>query len=283
MIKSMTAYGRAARQSASGQWLAEIHSVNRKMLDINLSLPHELLSLDLDVRKWIGEEVQRGQVTVRIQLASDRHDAVLSSLKELKKKWSAIAKELGYSPEKAIDFAFLTDRLTIVPLPIDQPRVKEDLKKVLQMALEEFIGMRKAEGAALESDLKKRLRLIRQGLKQIEKRAPQAALNYEKKLKEKIKEFVDDDRLMREVILFAEKCDVSEEITRLYSHLKQFDGLIASREKNCVGRTLDFLTQEMGREINTLLAKTADSEICRIAVTLKSEIEKIREQVQNVE
>jgi len=279
MLKSMTAYGRAMRRTVAGECVVEIHAVNRKMLDISVHLPREFLFLDLDLRKWVQEEVQRGQVTVRVSFEAARADFLLPALKNLKTKWEELARGLGYAPD-VVDFPFLTEQLE--RLPIAASPLKADLKKAVQAALSAFIAMRGKEGEALAKDLKQRLSTIESVLKKIEKKAPAALERYRKQLQEKIKKVADDERLIREAVIFAEKVDVAEEITRLYSHLAQFRELLDGKEKS-VGRTLDFLTQEMGREINTLSAKAAENDMVRMAVLIRSEVEKIREQVQNIE
>ncbi len=275
----MTAYGRSKRATPQGECLVEIHSVNRKFLDINTNLPKEFLFLDLDLRKWVQEEVQRGQVTVRVSFEGAQAGFLLPALKSLKSKWIELAKGLGYHSD-SVDFRFLTEQMEKIPL--DAAPLKAELKKTVQEALKDFISMRRKEGEALAKDMRVRLAFIEQELKKIEKKAPQAVEKYRKKLKEKLSEAKEDERFIREVVLFAEKVDVTEEITRLFSHTKQFKELLAEKGKS-VGRTLEFLTQEMGREINTLSAKAAESDIVKIAVTIRAEIDKMREQVQNIE
>ncbi len=279
-MRSMTAYGRSQIETARGRWVVEVHSVNRKMLDIGVQMPRELLVFDLDVRKKIHERVQRGQVTVRIHLQSDDEEAPFEALRSLKKRWEGLAQKLGFE-KKAVTFEFLAGRFEAAAAPKDEKGFKSDLEKALSLALDAFIAMREKEGAALLKDFKARIASIRKDLQKIEEKAPLLAKKYEEKLKEKLKDF-SDERLMREVILYAEKADISEEVTRLHSHLEQFEALFAAKEPS-IGRTLDFLTQEMGREINTLGAKAGDSGISKLAIGIKSEIEKIREQVQNIE
>ena len=164
----------------------------------------------------------------------------------------------------------------------DWAKTKTDFKKAVAEALKEFIAMRCKEGEALSRDLRERLSLLIKDLQKIEKRAPRAIETYKKKLREKIGEIAHDEKLFREVIFYAEKTDITEELTRLSSHFKQFSDLLEEKEKS-VGRTLDFLIQEMGREIHTLSAKTTDGEIVKIAIAMRGEIEKMREQAQNIE
>jgi len=277
----MTAYGSARLAAKGSKWRAEVHSVNRKLLDISVHLPRELLSLDLDVRKSVGASVHRGQVTVRIHYESEELQGPLLMLKSLKAKWQGLAKKLGFDPAQ-VDFRFLADRLEEgAEAPVDKA-LKGELEKVLGQALEGFVAMREKEGAALAKDLQARLKTIRAELKKIEGKTPTLTKRYEERLKEKLGEPMDE-RLLKEVVIYADRVDTSEEITRLHSHLDQFSGLLQGKKEAVIGRTLDFLTQEMGREINTLGAKAADVEITRSVILVKSEIEKIREQVQNIE
>jgi uncharacterized protein (TIGR00255 family) len=231
------------------------------------------------LRKWVQEEVQRGQVTVRVSFEAAQTSFLLPALKNLKTKWEQLAKGLGYAPS-VVDFQFLTEQME--RLPLEASPVKAELKKTVSDALKEFMAMRKKEGEALVKDLEQRIALIKSVLKKIEKKAPLALERHRKKLQDKVKALADDERILREAVIVAEKADVTEEITRLYSHLAQFTDLLGEKEK-AVGRTLDFLTQEMGREINTLSAKAAESDMFKMAVLIRAEIEKIREQVQNIE
>lgn len=291
----MTAFGRANIDSPLGRWVAEVHCVNRKMLDINISLPKDFLRFDMDIRKWIGEAVQRGQVTVRIVFdllpsATTVPPSYVESLQALKKSWGYIASELGFDPKKEIDLPFLCrqmEELKVPENPIDDAMVLEDLKKVLGQALKQLLEMKTDEGRYLQKDIVERLNAIEISLGEIKKRGAGATEVYRVKLQERIAEVVSigaecDDRILREVALFAERIDITEEITRLYSHLEQFRKQLSSEEKS-VGRSLDFMSQEINREIHTIAAKAVDGEIISLSVMMRAELEKIREQVQNIE
>lgn len=295
MIKSMTAYSRASGSSPLGRLVVEIHSVNRRMLDMSPSLPKELLRFDVEVRKWLGEWLERGQITVRASLQSEGLSGNLfpsysSQLKALKEGWDKLAKELGYASEKTIDLPFLVSQMQWTPsTEIDEKEeaVRDSLKGVVEDALQQLMKMKETEGKSLASDIQKRLKLIEENLAAIELIKEQPLAHYRKKLIDRLKE-VDhlhgeaEERVLREVALLAEKLDVTEELIRLCTHLEQFRRHLASQEK-AIGRTLDFLTQEMHREINTLGSKSADSEISSYVIKIKSELDKIREQVQNIE
>jgi len=282
--RSMTAYGRAQHHSKLGRWTVDIHSVNRKGLDLNIALPQSLLFLDGDLRKWISSIAERGQVSVRISFECLELEQSLHALKDHQKKWVKIGKALGY-PASSIDLKFLVDRLDPSNVPLEEKALKADLQKTWEIAAKNWIIMKEKEGKALVHDIEKRTDHIQKELQKILKWQPMLQERYRKKLQDRMKEVkieVDEDRLLREAALLADKADISEEITRLQSHLEQMHEYLSSKEKS-VGRTLDFLAQEMGREIGTLMAKAGDTDISKVAIVIKSEVEKIREQVQNIE
>lgn len=294
MIKSMTAYGRASKLINDLRWNVEIHSINRKGMDVNIYAPKDLLFFDIEIRKWIGEWVARGQITVKISLKQDGGSFQgtsldFDSLKDLKNKWQSLAQQLGYSPD-AVDLPFLANQMQTVSsqeLIKDEQNAKETLRQVFDEALKDFMEMKLIEGKNLAKDIQARLRTIQGELSKISAKAESAPVKYRDKLKEKLKVLlegmsIEEERVYREVALFAEKIDITEESVRLDSHLKQAYQLLDSKEKS-VGRTFDFLTQEMLREVNTIASKSADLEMTNLSIAIKSELEKIREQVQNVE
>ncbi|MBS0615972.1 MAG: YicC family protein [Verrucomicrobia bacterium] len=273
-MRSMTGYG----QARSSHITVEIHSVNRKTLDMNIYLPKELLFLDVEIRRFLSEKLQRGQVTIRIQADLLDQKATLSHLKKLQKKWNDITDALKMPVQ--VTLPFLLDKMEEEPLKAS-PELKKELFHVLENALSAFLAMRAKEGAHLAKVLKGYVQEIETLVKKVEVKAPAIKERYRKTLQARLAEF-SDERLLKEAMLYAEKSDISEEITRLYSHLAQMKKLLSSKGES-VGRSLDFITQEMGRESNTLLAKAGDSEISLLGLEIKSLIEKIREQVQNIE
>lgn len=284
MRRSMTAHGRAKHHSKLGRWTVDIHSVNRKGLDLNIALPSTLLFLESDVRKWMNEIAERGQVSIRISFEFLEMNESVRFLKEHQQKWRKIAKALGY-PTSVIDLKFLIERLNPTEVPAEEKALKADLQKAWDIASKNWTAMKQKEGKALVQDIEKRMQHIEKELQKILKWQPLLQERYRKKLQarmEEIKVAVEEDRLLREAALVADKADISEEITRLNSHLDQMYEYLRSKEKS-VGRTLDFLAQEMGREIGTLMAKAGDTDISKVAIVIKSEVEKIREQVQNIE
>jgi uncharacterized protein (TIGR00255 family) len=284
----MTAYSRARAASSTFQFVIEIHSVNRKMLDMSLYLPKDFLRYDVEIRKWLGGQIERGQVTLRLTMQGDGMDQKLFSkqLKALKEKWDTLANELGFDPKKMVDLPFLVSQLQTVSIESEEDEeLKTVLKKTIETALYDLIHMKEVEGKALVLDIEKRLKLIEENVNAVELKKEIPLAHYRKKLLERLKEVGSlemDDRVVAEVAILAGRMDVTEELVRLRAHLQQFHQHLRSQEK-AIGRTLDFLTQEMLREINTLGSKSADSEISSFVVKMKSELDKIREQVQNIE
>jgi uncharacterized protein (TIGR00255 family) len=295
MIKSMTAYSRASASTPFGRFVVEIHSVNRKMLDMSLYLPKDLLRFDVEMRKWLSQSLERGQVTLRLNVQSEGMTGKLLSnystqLKGLKDGWEKLARELGYDPSKTIDLSFLVTQLQTLPASEtkeEEEGIKKALKEVVEKALQDLMQMKETEGNTLVQDIQKRLKIIEENLVVIESNKEEPLVRYRKKLIERLKDVGHlhgeaEERIAREVALLAEKMDITEELVRLKAHIEQFRKTLSSHEK-AVGRTLDFLTQEMHREINTLGSKSTDSDISLNVVRIKSELDKIREQVQNIE
>ncbi len=293
MARSMTAYGRAHAKTDEGLFLIEIHSVNRKSLDINTNLPKELLVLDMGLRGRLGNVVKRGYITVRITKESGNSSLVETpseeALKRLHAKWSKCAKDLGYDPKEAVPFSMLM-QFTLEAIPPGKSpdeKLKEALFKGFDEAIKAFIDMKEVEGDVLTADIFPRLKEIETSIAKVERLAKLAPKRYHDRLAKKLEELKinhegDEERLAREIVLFTDKLDVTEEITRLSSHVKQFEGIL-QKDKTRVGRELDFLTQEMNREVNTIAAKSQELEITQAILAVKSELEKIREQLANIE
>lgn len=287
----MTGYGRSVKDTPLGKIIVQIQSLNRKMLDVNLKVPKDFFSLEIEVKRWISEVIFRGQVTVCVEFVQEDPLVVqLPRLQALKTSWEKVAETLGFDPQKAIDFSFLVEKASSYresSLLGVSTEVSAGLKEAVFAALEEIVAMKTREGEALVADITYRLSLMEDSLEQIEARSSNALEKQRHKLQERMKEFSlqgaeVDERLTREIVLYAEKLDITEEKTRLRSHIAQFRALLVTAEKS-VGKTMDFLTQELNREANTIAAKSADDQLSWLAVGIKSEIEKIREQVQNIE
>ncbi len=293
MARSMTAYGRSHLKTSVGHFIIEIHSVNRKSLDIHSNIPKEFLSLDMGLRKRLAEEVKRGNVTIRITKDSGQNGSSevpsLGVMKEIHKEWMGCALGLGYKKEEAIPFSSLM-QFMMTSSPIVQKvdkAFKNELMQGFDEAMVTFIAMKEKEGNSLKEDILSRLSEIAEDINGVEKLTKDASKRFHERLAKKLEEVKmnhegDEDRLTRELVIFADKVDITEEITRLASHVKQFRDIL-SEDKRRVGRELDFLTQEMNREVNTIAAKSQEFGITQLILSAKSELEKIREQLQNIE
>lgn len=291
----MTAYGRFSKETAFGRLVVEIHSVNRKMLDLSIYLPKEFLRFEVEVRKWLMAHLERGQVTVRITLQNEGaggriYADTLKQLQTIKAGWDQIALQLGLDPKKEIDLKFLVDQMQAaspVQLDTDEALFREPLQEVVLGAVHGLMQMKQQEGKALAADIENRLKMIQKTLGTVEGKKGELLSRYQQKIRERLQEVAPltpevGERVLREVALLAEKVDVTEEIVRANSHLQQFQIHLDTADK-AIGRTLDFLVQEINREINTLASKSLDTEVSLSAVQIKGELEKIREQVQNIE
>jgi uncharacterized protein (TIGR00255 family) len=293
-MNSMTGYGRGDCSQDGFKITVELSSVNRKQSEISVNLPREMEMLEAQIRDLINQHIARGRLSVRVALhaGASRLSARMHLNIPLAK---AYARELNKLVKQLrIDGAVTLDQLARAPgvFQTDEQIVEEEnfwpaVEKALKKALKELLRMREKEGAHLQKDLAQRVVSMRKATAQIQKYAPAVAERYRQQLIERIKTAgleapgADDDRLLKEVVYFADRSDISEELTRLQSHFKQFEDCQKSREP--VGRMLDFLAQEMNREVNTIGSKANDTLISREVVVLKTELEKFREQAQNVE
>ncbi|MBM3890436.1 MAG: YicC family protein [Verrucomicrobia bacterium] len=292
-MKSMTGYGRGECSRGGVKITVELNSVNRRQADITINLPRELMELEPRIRDIINARVSRGRLNVAIGYhpSSDRPQAHIRLDTALAKAYLQAAKKLHR--DLGIDGSVTLDSLLRAPGVVNLIEAETDaeslaplVEKALNQALDQLIRMREREGKHLAADLMKRLQLIREGVEKVRAEAPNVAKRYQQQLHARIQNAgielsLDDERLAKEIAIFADRADISEELTRLSSHLDQFAGCLTSDEP--VGRTLDFLSQEMGREINTVGSKANEISITQTVVLLKGELEKIREQVQNIE
>ena len=288
----MTGYGRGETERGGARISVEINSVNRRQSDIVINLPRELSGFEPRIRQAISDRITRGRTNVVV--AYERSGSAARNLA----LDTALARSYHESLRALQDELRITGEITIGMI-LQAPgvlRFSEDgfapnetwpvLEAALQNALDDLIRMREREGKHLGKDLIHRLKVVRQSLKEVRKLHPAVAEKYRGALLERLKraglEFApNDERLLKEIALFADRSDVSEELTRLESHLGEFAHHLRKNEP--VGRTLEFITQEISRELNTLGAKASDAEISRHVVASKAELEKIREQVQNLE
>ena len=294
MIRSMTGYGRAEAILSGRKFVVEMKSVNHRYLEISLRLPGVLLSLDTEIKKRIGEQFSRGRIEATVRVESDgitENNGSLTLNLPLARNYHALLCQLKEELrlEEEISLAMLTGfRDVFVPTESFQdPTVLwEGLAKLLDEAMRTLAEMRAREGESLQRDLTQRLSLIACFLEAIAGRSPQVVCEYQRRLGDRIRELtgdlvIDESRLLQEVAIMAEKSDITEEIVRFRSHIEQFTDLLTVGDG--AGRKIDFLIQEMGREVNTIGAKSGDAEISRNVIEIKSELAKLREQVQNIE
>lgn len=295
LIKSMTGYGRARRTVNGRDITVEVRSVNNRYLDCSVKMPRAYIFAEDAVKSMVQKNVSRGKVDVFITVDSlGAEETVVAVNEPLAKSYLAALKTLyslgGGSWVKAncyaTDLARLPDVLTVTKAEEDLESLSADLCGVLSEALEAHAAMRAKEGQKLAEDILSRLDTIEAITGKVEKRSPQTVAEYREKLLARMQEVlqsttIDESRILTEAAIFADKVAVDEETVRLRSHLGQLREMLESGEP--VGRKLDFLIQEVNRETNTIGSKCSDVEIARDVVELKAEIEKIREQVQNIE
>lgn len=292
MIKSMTGYGRAEAVLQGRNIVVEAKSVNHRFLEISLRLPSALFPLEMEFKKKVGERFKRGRIEIFIRLEGEGADVSKVNLNlEIAHNYfdvlNRIKEEFGL--QDTISLKTLTGFRDIFTPPAEtqlSPEFLSQMESSMQETLAMLMKMRQEEGLAMYQDMEMRLNVIREILETIKLRAPQVVLEYQKRLTERIKELtaghaLDDIRLAQEVALLAEKSDITEEIVRLQSHISQFESLLQSDEAE--GKKIDFLLQEMNREINTIGSKSNDFEITRQVIEVKSELSKLREQAQNIE
>ena len=294
MVHSMTGYGRAEAILDGQKYTVEIKSLNHRFLEISLRLPASLSALEMEIKKKIGEPLLRGKIDVSIRRdvqGSAENGQYLALNLPLAQNYFNLLMQLKQSLNLQDDIglemiAGQKDVFRIAELPQDDTVLWQGLATVLEEALVGMMEMRRREGEILSRDLLARLDLMAQLLSRIEAKAPQVVLEYQKRLTDRVRELtsglvVDQGRLSQEVAVFAEKSDITEEIVRLRSHLGQFLEMLDSEE--AIGRKVDFLIQEMSREVNTIGAKSSDADISKQVIEIKSELAKLREQVQNLE
>lgn len=292
MLRSMTGFGTGTATVGNESLTVELRSVNHKFCEVKVRLPRELAALEGALQKTVKDRLARGAVDVTIRRASRTALGVVPQVdvalaREYRRAWAELAKALEL-PD-VVTVKDIATQLNVIRL--EEPQIGlEDATKAaeggLVSALDALRAMREKEGLALAADLSARLALVAQWVQEVKTFAPQAIELYRNRLAERIAEIsngvaVDPQRLAQEVAFFAERTDVAEEMTRLASHLLQFNELLNSPEPS--GRKMDFLVQEMHREVNTTGSKSQHPEISRRVMQLKAELERIREQVQNVE
>ncbi|HUJ78938.1 MAG TPA: YicC/YloC family endoribonuclease [Nitrospiria bacterium] len=287
----MTGYGRAEQRGQGMELAVELRTVNHRYSELNIKLPRSLAHLETAVKERVTAWFARGRVDLSVTLNGrggvDREVVVDTRLaRSYIRQLRSLQRHYGLRGELEIGhLAGVRELLTINEAPSLPPAAGRTVLRLLRRAARQVEAMRRTEGRALGADLERRVTAIEGMVERVRRRLPAVVEGYHRRLAARAAELagaaIGSDRLAQEVALYAERCDVSEELVRLASHIGQFRGHLKSREP--IGRTLDFLLQEMNREVNTLGSKANDALISSEVVTLKGELEKIREQVQNVE
>ena len=291
MIKSMTGYGKSSLSINSREYQVEIKTVNHKYIDVNIKMPRIISYLEEDVRKLVVSRIKRGKVDIQISFenySKDGNDVKINT--ELAQIYIQSLRELAEAENlssniEVTEITKLPDVLTIKS-NLDEDETKEELLQVANEAIDKLIQMRKVEGEKISKDILDKIARIEQKNEEIFSLSTGLIEEYVVKLEARVKELLkteelDKSRLMQEVVIYADKCSVEEEVTRLRSHIYQLRQLINSEEP--IGKKMDFLIQEMNRETNTIGSKANNLEITNIVVDIKTILEDIREQIQNIE
>ena len=294
MIKSMTGYGRGEATQNGRKITVELRSVNNRYLDCNVKLPRAYIFAEDAIKTRVGQAISRGKVDVFINIAQTGGDAFAVTVNEnLAKAYMQALQQLAALGEgqikndyRSTDLARFPEVLTVEKQEEDLEAVAAEICAVLDLALEDFDRMRTREGEKLAADILGRAATIEEYTGKVEQRSPQTVAEYRARLENKMREVLenkqlDEGRILTEAAIFADKIAVDEETVRLRSHLEQLREMLS--KGGATGRKLDFLIQEFNRETNTIGSKCNDIDISRMVVDMKAEIEKIREQVQNIE
>ena len=292
MIKSMTGYGRAVQTANGREFTVEVRSVNNRYLDCNVKLPRMVSFAEDAVKQAVKNAISRGKVDVYITIKSEAEtdtkitlnaaivEGYLSAMRQMVDSYG-VRDDISVSTLSRLPEVF-----TVEKPEVDEEQLKNDLLQAVSAALESYNAFREAEGAALDADLRSRGNTILELVSQVEAGNSQTVIDYRTKLYNKLKEVlantaIDESRILTEAAIFADKVAVDEETVRLRSHLEQMNNMLTAG--GAMGRKLDFLLQEMNREANTIGSKCTDVRLARIVVDIKAELEKIREQTQNIE
>ena len=291
MIRSMTGYGKQSLNVDGREYQIEIKSVNHRYLDINIKIPKTLSYLEETVKKEISEKIKRGKVDVFITYENNSKEGKNITInKELAKLYIEQLKELAEEEKissniEVMEIAKFPDILTIKADEEDE-KIKQEIIQVTTEATNKIVEMKAIEGEKIAQDLLQRISKIENKIMEISSKSTGLIEEYVVKLEERIKQIlkeqeIDQNRLAQEIVIYADKCSIQEEITRLNSHIAQFKELLKKDEP--VGKRIDFLIQEMNRETNTIGSKSNSLEITNTVIEIKTEIENLREQIQNVE
>lgn len=292
MIRSMTGYGKGNLNIEGREYQIEIKSVNHRYLDINIKMPRTLSYLEETVKKEVSEKIKRGKIDVFVTFENNSLEGRNIKInKELAKIYINQLKELAQEENissniEVIDIAKFPDILTI-KIDEEDEKIKNEIIQATKEATDKIVEMKSIEGQKIAQDLLARIEKIENKIEEISKKSTGLIEEYVVKLEKRIKEIlqteeVDKTRLAQEVVIYADKCSIEEEITRLKSHIYQVKNLIADNNET-IGKKLDFIIQEMNRETNTIGSKANSLEITNGVIDIKTELEDIREQIQNIE
>ncbi len=292
MIKSMTGYGSGKAEAGAKTFTVEIKSVNSRYSDFSIKMPRIYTFMEDAIRKTASARINRGKVDIYVNVETNgEDDSVVKVNTALAREYltglKTLSEELEVSSNATAEtFLRIPDVFTVDKADVDEEIISNAIISALNEALDGFDTMRIAEGEKLVADLKAHLSFIANATAEVEKRSPEIVTEYRKRIEERMRDILgsatyDETRLLTEVAIFSDKVNVNEETVRLRSHVDQFTKMLD--EGGSVGRKIDFLIQEMNREINTIGSKSNDLDIARIVIDVKAEIEKLREQIQNVE
>ena len=293
MIRSMTGYGKQSLSIDGREYQIEIRSVNHRYLDINIKMPKTLSYLEDTIKKEISEKIKRGKIDVFITFENNSQEGKNIKInKELAKLYINQLKELAQEEKissniEVIEIAKFPDILTI-KVDEEDEKIKQEIIQTTQEATNKIIEMKNIEGEKIAQDLLQRISNIENKIIEISEKSTGLIQEYVVKLEKRIQEIlktekIDKSRLAQEVVIYADKCSIEEEITRLKSHIYQFKNLISNNENETIGKKLDFIIQEMNRETNTIGSKANNLEITNGVIDIKTELVDIREQIQNIE
>lgn len=292
MLLSMTGYGKGEAQVDSAVLTVEIKTVNHRYADITVKLPRALMALENEIRRQAGQVLRRGKIDIFVNFGQAEETSVVPVLNRplavaYHELFTQLRNDLGLSG--GVSLELITSQKDVIQLreaESSSESLRDCLQQALSRALEQVAGMRRNEGEATADDLRERLAQLEALLAEVEQRAPLIPREWQGKLQERLSRLQqslewDPQRVAQELAIYADRCDISEELARFRSHLAQFRALFDDAEP--VGRRMDFLVQELNREVNTMGSKSNDAGLTRAVVAMKAELEKIREQVQNVE
>lgn len=291
-MKSMTGYGRARETSNEREIVVELRAVNHRYLDVNVKAPRGYGFLEEAIKKLAASKISRGKVDIYINVTDlAAQETTITLNHELAQSYFDALVELRdalhlHDDISVMSIAKMPDVLVSQRVEVDAEALTTSVSEVFNEAVKQFDEMREIEGEKLASDVRNRMNTIKEIVQQVEIRSPERVIAYREKLEKRMNEIladstVDEQRILTEAAIFADKTAVDEETVRLRSHLDQLDTML--KDSNPVGRKLDFLVQEMNREANTIGSKANDSILANYVISLKAEIEKIREQIQNIE